>query len=325
MKRFILTLIILSVVSFALIGQELGSYPALIAEAWRLFQNKAYLESARKYHDAFQLAGKNATVGDRYNGACAWSLANQADSSFVLLFDIARNDNFMSLRHLLSDPDLNALHTDKRWSELVDIVNQNKETAEAKFDRPLVATLDTIYLEDQNYRRKIDEIGKQYGWQSEEMKAHWGIIHEKDSINLIKVKHILDTRGWLGPDVVGEQGNTTLFLVIQHADLETQLQYLPMMRDAVSKGNAKGGELALLEDRVLLRQGKRQIYGSQIGQDAESKSFYVLPLDDPDNVDRRRESVGLSRLQDYVSMWGMTWDVEEYKKQLPEIEAKQRK
>ncbi len=82
------------------------------------------------------------------------------------------------------------------------------------------------------------------------MKAHWKIINEKDSINLIKIKKILDERGWLGADIIGNQGNSTLFLVIQHSDIETQEKYLPMMREAVKKGNANSSSLALLEDRV---------------------------------------------------------------------------
>jgi hypothetical protein len=326
MKKHILH--VLAVVIFQTtftFGQGDKSYPALIAEAWKLFASKQFLESGEKYSEAFLVAGTDAQVPDRYNAACAWALANQSDSSFVQLFKIARHGNFTNLGHLLADPDLNALHSDKRWNELVDIVNQNNEKAEAKFDRPLVAMLDTVYLEDQNDRRKIGEIEKEYGRQSEEMRMHWKIIQEKDSINLIKVKHILDTRGWLGPDVVGQQGNGTLFLVIQHADPETQRKYLPMMREAAANGNARPADLALLEDRVALGLGKRQTYGSQIGQDQETGKYYVLPLDDPDNVDKRRASVGLSRLQDYIAMWGMTWDVEEYKKQLPGIEAKQKR
>lgn len=157
------------------------------------------------------------------------------------------------------------------------------------------------------------------------MKAHWKIINEKDSINLIKVKKILDERGWLGADIIGNQGNSTLFLVIQHSDIETQEKYLPMMREAVSKGNARASSLALLEDRVALRKGGKQIYGSQVGRDQETGEYYVLPLVDPDNVDKRRAEVGLGTIQDYISNWGMTWDVEEYKKKLPEIEAKQKK
>jgi hypothetical protein len=153
------------------------------------------------------------------------------------------------------------------------------------------------------------------------MKSLWNFIYEKDSINLIKVKFILNKYGWLGSDIVGEQGNTTLFLVIQHADLVTQENYLPMMRIAVKNGKAKGSSLALLEDRVALREGKKQIYGSQIVRDEATQKSYVSPLEDPENVDKRRAEVGLEPLAEYVIQWKIIWNVEQYKKNLPVIEA----
>ena len=162
------------------------------------------------------------------------------------------------------------LHKNKRWDKLIAQVKSNKEEAEKDFDKPLVTILDSIYIEDQSYRKQIGDIEEKYGRDSKEMKAHWRLINEKDFINLIKIKKILDERGWLGAEIIGEQGNSTLFLVIQHSDLETQLEYLPMMREAVKKGNANASSLALLKDRVALRQGKRKIYGSQMGRDQET-------------------------------------------------------
>ncbi|MDZ7604466.1 MAG: DUF6624 domain-containing protein [Cyclobacteriaceae bacterium] len=199
------------------------------------------------------------------------------------------------------------MHNDGRWNKVIGIVQSNKEKAEANLDKPLVAILDTIYQEDQKYRQQINGIEEKYGWESDEMKAHWKIINEKDSINLIKIKKILDERGWFGPDIIGNQGNSTLFLVIQHSDLETQEKYLPKMREAVKNGKANSSSLALLEDRVALRKGEKQIYGSQVGRDQETGEYYVLPLIDPDNVDKRRADVGLGpRVQEYISNWGMT-------------------
>lgn len=219
---------------------------------------------------------------------------------------------------------MNSLHNDKRWKPLLEVIKQNKEKAEANLNKPLAAQLDFIYVEDQKYRLQIDEIEKKYGWESKEMKALWKIINEKDSFNLIKVKAILDRNGWLGADIVGEQGNSTLFLVIQHADLATQEKYLPMMREAVKNGKASGGNLALLEDRVAIRLGKKQIYGSQIGRDTDTQQYYVQPLEDPDNVDKRRAEVGLQSLAEYVNHWQINWDVEQYKKDLPTIETKEK-
>jgi hypothetical protein len=141
-----------------------------------------------------------------------------------------------------------------------------------------------------------------------------------DSVNLLKIKKIIDKYGWLGPETIGENGNATLFLVIQHADQKTQEKYLPIMRQAVKDKKALGSELALLEDRVALGQGKKQIYGSQIGGDPGN--YYVLPLEDPDNVDKRRAEVGLPPLYEYLKHYNIKWDVEQYKKDFPEKKEK---
>jgi hypothetical protein len=185
----------------------------------------------------------------------------------------------------------------------------------------LVKQLDSIYTDDFTYRAQLESIQSKYGGDSKEMKSLWRIIDEKDSLNLIKVEAILNKYGWLGTDVVGEQGNATLFFVIQHSDIGAQEKYLPVMRDAVKKGNAKASSLALLEDRVALRQGKRQIYGSQVAWNMKTNDYYVLPLEDPDHVDKRRATMGLPPLSTYLGNWNMKWDVEQYKKDLPSIEA----
>ena len=304
-------------------GQNIPQeYFDLVKKADSLYNAKDFRNSANKYSDAFKANGWKGLPNDRYNAACSWALAAVPDSAFFQLDRIATKSNYTNYGHITTDPDLNSLHNDNRWKPLLEKIKQNKDKAEANLNKPLVAILDSIYVEDQTYRQQIDGIEKKYGWESKEMKAHWKIINEKDSINLIKVKSILDKYGWLGADVVGGQGNSTLFLVIQHSDQATQEKYLPMMREAVKNGKAQGSSLALLEDRAALGQGKRQIYGSQIGRDPETQIYYVSPLEDPDNVDKRRAGVGLGPLSDYVSRWQIKWDVEQYKKDLPKLEEK---
>lgn len=305
-------------------GQDEEKYSELTNEASSLYETKDYKQSAEKYSEAFIALGNTGYVPDRYNAACSWALAKEIDSSFVQLLKIAEKGNYTNYNHISTDSDLDILHSDQRWREVLALVKTNKEKEEANFDKPLVAVLDTIYEEDQGLRKQLGEVEQKYGRNSEEMKSYWNTIAEKDSINLIKIQNILDERGWLGQDVIGRRGNTTLFLVIQHSDLPVQEKYLPMMRDAVAKGNARASSLALLEDRVALAQGKKQIYGSQVGRNPDSGVYYVSPLEDPDNVDKRRAEVGLQPLQDYISHWDMTWDVEKYKRELPEL-VKQRK
>jgi hypothetical protein len=172
-----------------------------------------------------------------------------------------------------------------------------------------ILVLDSILYYDQGIRNELGVRTKVYGEQSNEVRELYGIMRYIDSVNCIKVTKILDEHGWLGINEIGSSGNTTLFLVIQHSDLQIQEKYLPMMRQAVEDGKAEASSLALLEDRVLLRQGKKQLYGSQIEYDPSTLKYLVSPIEDEPNVNKRRASVGLGPLEDYVKIWGIEYSL----------------
>ncbi len=319
MKKTTLLFLLLSQITYA---QLPALYTKLVQKADSLYQSGNYQASAFTYSEAFKANGWKATSTDRYNAACSWALAHVPDSAFFHLYRISTLMNYTNIGHISTDPDLDVLHNDKRWEPLLKIIRANKEKAEANLNKPLAKQLDSIYINDQETRKQMLVIEKKHGWESKEMKELIPKMMIQDSINLMLVKGILDKYGWLGADEVGEQGNSALFLVIQHADQGTQEKYLPMMREAVKKKKAKGSSLALLEDRVALGQGRRQIYGSQIGRDPETSLYYVEPLDDPEHVDQRRLEVGLPPLAEYVSNWQLKWDPVQYKKDLPALELK---
>ncbi len=68
--------------------------------------------------------------------------------------------------------------------------------------------------------------------------------------------------------------------------------------------------------------GKYQIYGTQIKMDPETKNIYIHPIIGPDNVDERRAELGLSKLSEYLKTWQITWDLEQYKRDLPGLVEK---
>lgn len=320
MLRKTISLLIVTFCSCISYAQETPTYPDLIKKAMAFYDANQYQKSADTYSKAFALAGNKSTMHDRYNAACSWSMAGNKDSAFFQLEKVAKM-NYTNYTHLITDSDLVSLHNDSRWKNINDQVKMNEDRIAVKLNKPLVAILDTVVQDDQKYRQKLDDIMSRYGDQSDEMKDLWKMINYYDSINTIKVTNILDTYGWLGEDEIGFDGNQALFLVIQHSDITVQDKYIPMMRDAVKKHKAQASSLALLEDRVALRHGKRQIYGSQIHGGPNGKSW-ISPLEDPDHVDERRAEVGLGPLADYAKQFGIKWDVEAYKKELPEIEKK---
>ena len=305
----------------ALIGTVFNAYGQkyedFIKKADSCYEAKSYKLSTNYFKKAITL--KPESKKNFYNACCAASLAHDTNNSLKWL-EIAINNGFDYLDHIKTDSDLDNIRKEKKFIKLIAELQKKQEIAESKYDKPLQKQLLTIRDEDQKYRMQMNDIQKKFGQDSKEMNDLWKITNKTDSIMLIKVKKILDDSGWVGRDKVGEQANSALFLVIQHADIETQKKYLPMMKDAVKKGNAAASALALLEDRIALREGKKQIYGSQIGTNLTTKINYVAPLEDPDNVDKRRIEVGLETLAEYVKNWNIIWNVEQYKKDLPEIE-----
>lgn len=189
--------------------------------------------------------------------------------------------------------------------------------------KEIIGQLLIVDNDDSKYRIQIQDLGEKYGLFSKEVDAIWLLMNKTDSINQVIVKSILDKYGWLGISEIGNQCSSTLYRVIQHSNLNIQEKYLPLVREAVKNKEAKPSDLATLEDRVALRQGKKQVYGTQVGQDKKSLKYYISPLEDPDNVDNRRAEVGLEplskALENYFEIWHLKWDVEQYKKGLPAI------
>lgn len=303
---------------FATILTSYGqNYDDLIKKADSCYEAKNYKVSTNYFEKAIK--SKPESKKNFYNAACAASLANDKKNSLKWL-EIAINNGFDNLNHIKTDSDLDNVRKEKKFNKIITKLQKKTELIEANYDKPLQKELLEIFKEDQEIRNQYISAQKKYGYQGKEMDSLGKIMTLKDSLNLKKIVKILDEKGWVGKDKVGGQANQTLFLVIQHSDLKIQQKYLPMMKDAVKKGNANSSSLALLEDRIALREGKKQIYGSQIGTNPTTKKQYVLPLEDPDNVDKRRTEVGLGTLADYVKNWNIVWNIEQYKKDLPEIE-----
>ena len=284
-----------------LLGQEItDKYYIFMKKADSLYIKKEYKESAKTYSIGFLENGDLGELDHRYKAACSWALSNEPDSAFYQLFRIATRGKYAEYEKIINDPDLLSLHQTVKWDSLTKIISDNKKKIEKNYNWKIISILDSVFVNDQEYRLEIPKISSAYGYNSDNMKNLFRKMTIIDSINLIKVEAILQNYGWLGPDIIGNQGVTTLFLVIQHSPLEIQQKYFPIMKEAAKNGNLENSELALLEDRMALGKGNCQIYGSQIGYNKKGKKYYILPLIDPENVDLRRSEVGLNTISEYV-------------------------
>jgi hypothetical protein len=291
------------------------NYYHLIRKADSLYIIKEYKNAAATYSMAFNENKGLGFPNDRYNAACSWALAGYSDSAFFNLDRIANAGKYDDLNKLINDSALITLHDSEAWKSVVQKITNNKNNKVQIDDKnkvradyeSIIGTLNNVLVEDQKYRNQIQNTQNTYGYNSKELKELNIKINAVDSENLLIVSNILDRFGWLGISEVGEQGNMALFLVIQHSSIAVQKKYLPMMQAAKKKGNANAEQLALLEDRIAITEGKKQIYGSQIGYNQQTKKYYVLPLLKPENVDLRRKEIGLEPMENYTKKWGIIW------------------
>lgn len=316
MKKTIVFLFIVMNISV----MQSQSYKEFVQKADSCYRAKEYKMSVAYYEKAFKTEQKKA---DLYNASCSAALLKEDKKAFEWL-NLAIDNGYENITYLQNDRDLKPLHVKKEWEEVINKLQKKLEIIEANYDKPLQKELLAIYVDDQEIRKDFMKIYTEKGTGHKQVDSIGKIMIYKDSLNLIKICKILDEKGWVGKDVVGAQANQTLFLVLQHGNLQAQQKYLPMMREAVKKGNANQASLALLEDRVALREGRRQIYGSQIAINSITKKSHISPLQDPDNVDKRRAEVGLGPIAEYAKKNGIVWDVEAYKKELPELEKIER-
>ena len=320
-------IITLTTICFLLVtnvfGQDKEKYTQLVKEAEALFKTKEYEQSAEKYLDAFEQLDGKAYSTDRYNAACAFALADDSESAFYHLFYLAENPEikYHHYWHIATDIDLDKLHGSQDWDKLMTTVRNNKNEVEGVENIKLASILDTVMLTDQRVRREYKQAIELYGYDSPEFKEKVDQVLRTDSLNMVTVGKILEEYGWPSTETVGETGSKAIFLTIQHAKLDTQLKYLPVVKKAVKEGKLEGGALAMMEDRVMLAQGKKQIYGSQIGRDSITGERYVSPMKEPEKVNERRSAVGLGPIEEYVKKYGIIWDPEKHRARVEEMEA----
>lgn len=120
-----------------------------------------------------------------------------------------------------------------------------------------------------------------------------------DDARARRLDELIAAHGWPGRSLVGADGASAAWLVVQHADRDVALQerMLPLLRRAVEDGEAPARQLALLTDRVCVNRGRAQIYGTQFT--GRAGSYRPQPIGDGDGLDARRASVGLEPFAEY--------------------------
>lgn len=117
----------------------------------------------------------------------------------------------------------------------------------------------------------------------------------RDSADSAALRSIMDHDGWPGRSQVGADGASAAWLLAQHIG-GLQHEVLRRMR-ALPPGEVSPTDLAMLEDRVLVSDGRPQRYGTQLTWANEFR-----PIEDIAGLDERRAEAGLPPLSVYLCM-----------------------
>src|SRR4051812_8312875 len=110
MKRIIF--IICLFLNISAKAQTNNDYAGNIRKAEALYYEKDFIKSAKAYGLAITLNAGKATENDRYNAACSWALAGNADSAFYYLHEAVAKNKYNNYNHITGDTDLFTLHED---------------------------------------------------------------------------------------------------------------------------------------------------------------------------------------------------------------------
>jgi hypothetical protein len=136
---------------------------------------------------------------------------------------------------------------------------------------------------------------------NEEPSDQWlQSLRDMDESHTGELKNIFEKYGWLNASEIGRDGVQAFWLLAQHAtDFDFQRALMPHIKEAFDEGKIEANSYALFVDRLLVREGKPQKYGTQI-KEWVNKTPVPFPIENPDNVNSVRGNIGLFNLEDYL-------------------------
>jgi hypothetical protein len=179
--------------------------------------------------------------------------------------------------------------------------------AQKKVDTSLKNQLDEVMVKDQQYRKLMDfkgaqkdSLARQFGISVDSVSKHlWFLQNKLDSSNWVEIETIFHKQGYPGKTLVGEPSDEAAWYILQHNVRKIQ-QYFPLIEEAGKKGELPYSLVAKMQDRLMMMNNEKQIYGTQatglkiLNPKTGEKEFkwIVWPIKDPKNVNKRRKEAG---------------------------------
>lgn len=132
------------------------------------------------------------------------------------------------------------------------------------------------------------------------------LIHTSEQLELIDTRNISIVDSLLRdglPKGLAADSYKTIWLVIDHAPLDKQEAYLPLIEQMAARNIIGKDDYATLFDRIAMGQDRPQRYGTQSVQFGtnEVQQIHLWPVENPEILDSLRSTVGMSPIVDYLN------------------------
>lgn len=253
-----------------------------------------------------------------YQLACFYSLDEQFEKAFFYLNKAI--DFGAKGEDILSDTDFESLYDKKEWVQLNEKLDEIFLIQHPSvINKKLAIKLWRIGIEDQQFRTLRKNYKKEIPKRStEEYKVFQDKINQQWIKRTKGVYEIIKKYGWPGYNLVDTIGSQAAFYVMQHSGRKMMKKAFRELKKAVKQGDASLIHYAMMLDRIRVTPRfsmfkKKQIYGTQVygrSKIGEPVIKYQLdPIIKPEEVNKRRASVGLGPIQEYVKKWNIEFNV----------------
>ena len=160
---------------------------------------------------------------------------------------------------------------------------------------------------DRMYREEIAKLQSQSGFHHREIQKLMEDQRAADEENQQLLDAIVNQHGWPDKSIVGEEALNSAFMVVQHAGVSYQKHYLPMLKEAARKRDLPPENVAVLEDKMRMRDNLPQLYGTQLRVEESDGKEHLYPIEDPAEVNERRAEMGLPPIEEMLEEKGIDW------------------
>lgn len=171
----------------------------------------------------------------------------------------------------------------------------------------LDSLLRVVHDRDQAVREEVVRLSQQTPPDVDSLMAAYTRMQAVDAENQRVVAGLLERGGW--PEGISDEASETIWLVIDHADLEMQQRWMPLIEEQMEAGRVSRSSYATLLDRMLMRGKRPQRYGTQTvsftrmveGDSARmERQCWLWPVEEPARLDSLREAMELMPIGEYL-------------------------